>query len=229
MIAARKDAFTLIELLVVVAIVAILAAMLLPALQRAKAQARQPLCLNNLRQLMLAVHAYADDHNDSIPCYAMFNYPTPPDYPAGWSAVWFAQLWPYLKSQDLFRCPTGDRDTINNPYRGQYGGSTPNVFNYSTEWGYKPNKRSEIRNPATRYAIFDCGLYTCTQAAALGNASSWSAYIPGAPWNTGPNSYDDGQNDWPRPRHPGGVCVAFVDGHCEVVELVKFCQNSTGW
>jgi prepilin-type N-terminal cleavage/methylation domain-containing protein/prepilin-type processing-associated H-X9-DG protein len=59
--------FTLLEMLVVVAIIALLAALLLPGLNRSKNRARQAACLNNLRQINLAVHMYADDSSDAFP------------------------------------------------------------------------------------------------------------------------------------------------------------------
>jgi prepilin-type N-terminal cleavage/methylation domain-containing protein/prepilin-type processing-associated H-X9-DG protein len=85
--------FTLIELMVVIGIIAILAALLMPALTRAKAKANQTSCLNNLRQLTLAATMYAGDHNDELP---------PRRTPTN---AWPHKLKPYFVNWKIIACP----------------------------------------------------------------------------------------------------------------------------
>jgi prepilin-type N-terminal cleavage/methylation domain-containing protein len=118
------SAFTLIERLVVIAIIAILAGMLLPALSKAKTKAQGIQCLSHLRQMGLAWVIYAGDNQDRIPPNAgMDPYSRATEWVRGWlrfatdhahnTNVLFlndSSLGPYVSSLGVWRCPA-DKST----------------------------------------------------------------------------------------------------------------------
>ncbi len=97
-----RRAFTLIELLVVIAIIAILVALLLPAVQQAREAARRTQCKNNLKQIGLALHNYAEAMTRFPPGYVTYAAGTATTIATtpGWG--WPAMLLPYLDQQNLY-------------------------------------------------------------------------------------------------------------------------------
>jgi len=121
-----QRAFTLIELLVVIGIIAILAALLLPALSRAKESARNVICVNNLHQIAVASFTYTVDERGQLPWFRDWLSRqqqltlSPFDLTTG-------ELYPYLKSKPVFLCPT---DVLELP-RKKPSVTNPRNYSYS--------------------------------------------------------------------------------------------------
>ena len=141
-------AFTLVELLVVIGIIALLIAILLPALSKARRNARDVACASNLRQIGLALHAYAADHKGSLP-------PGYIQYPNGEDALWANFVnWYITKTElnrqgvtaktisKLFVCPGGVVPNKENYYTGH-----PVIFpDMEFAPDVNPRKFSQLRN-----------------------------------------------------------------------------------
>ena len=95
----RTSAFTLIELLVAIAIIAILAGILLPALARAKESSRSASCINNLRQIAVASMTYSLDQNGRLPTFRNWLYTRPGNLTSG-------RLFPHIGAKQTYLCPT---------------------------------------------------------------------------------------------------------------------------
>ncbi len=119
----RKSAFTLIELLVVIAIIAILAAILFPVFARARENARRSSCQSNLKQIGLGILQYAQDYDEKYPMARTNNitFGTAVNNNAPWQLV----IQPYVKSLQLFKCPSYSGDLFQNNSSDGTGNKVP--------------------------------------------------------------------------------------------------------
>jgi hypothetical protein len=214
--------FTLIELLVVIAIIAILASILLPALNHAREKGRATSCVNLFKQVGLAVGFYVNDFDDFMP-YGRDDPAAANGDTARYSDSWYVKLWPYMKggssmpgwveeaknqgnSVSPFICPSSPEQIY--PLAGNPGWW--NLTNLGWNWGLASydtiipvkKKMSRCRIPS--------------EAAVM-----WEI-LKGNLWdNRGRLSWDSNQNDlfdyvdW---RHNSAANHLMVDGHVETIK-----------
>jgi prepilin-type N-terminal cleavage/methylation domain-containing protein/prepilin-type processing-associated H-X9-DG protein len=220
---ARRSGFTLIELLVVIAIVGMLIALLLPAVQAARAAARRAECANNLRQIGLATHQYANVHKGRFP-YVWHN--------RNQEESWIYTLAPYLEDVDAVRiCP-------DDPLRVERleAGETSYVFNsYLTIRTHsRPTKDESIRNlydlPETHRTIM---LFEATEAAQLTfdhvDAHYWFSEENLKNNSTDQAVWESVKKEVAVDRHLGDVAnYLYADGHVGAIsagQIAEWCSE----
>jgi prepilin-type processing-associated H-X9-DG protein/prepilin-type N-terminal cleavage/methylation domain-containing protein len=212
-------AFTLVELLVVIAILGLLAALVMPALTKAKKQAWTITCLNNLKQLQLCWHMYAHDNNDVIPpnnfvytvSIGTSNSPTLGEDGLTWcrgiapldtneiNAV-TSLLFVYNQNAAIYHCPA-DRSTIDGFPRmlRRRSYNVSNSANCSRDNHFRSSY--EIPDPASLFTFID------TDESDIWD-STFGTLPVGCYW----------ENYWldvPADRHNQGCNLTFADGHAE--------------
>jgi len=204
----RRRAFTLIELLVVIAVIAILMAILMPALNRAREQGKRAACMNNLKQMALSWNLYADDNDGrlvntntgtSAPtvhgekgCWVYWSDPSSATEEVRRDRIRDGLLYPYCPNVSLFKCPTGIRGEVVTY-------SIPDAMNgyYAIQGAKEQIKtlRTQIRNPTEQIVFLDEGRLS---------SSSWTIWYDQERW-------------WDQitARHGDGTNFSFADGHSE--------------
>jgi prepilin-type N-terminal cleavage/methylation domain-containing protein len=203
-----SGAFTLIELLVVAAILATLAALLLPALSKAKNQAVEAIDINNLKQIMTAVHGYSGENHDVLPAPNWLSQDESGH--AGWLYSLNASangpgefqfngglIWPTLKDQKLYLCPM---DNTNSAlFRKRYQQLSSYAMNGATIGYMRTNFPAE----------------TLT-AMRPGDVAFWETD------ERHPQYFNDGANfpeEGVSPRHRNGAIKVAFDGSVGYVRL----------
>jgi prepilin-type N-terminal cleavage/methylation domain-containing protein/prepilin-type processing-associated H-X9-DG protein len=207
----HKRGFTLIELLVVMISIAILAALLLPALSQGRAAAQSTACKNNLRQMGIALANYTTDYRHYPP--ATFR-----DTSVSWSGstAWNAALLPFLgQSREIFFCPsaptearwTTNRSKLGHPFPMNIAPGSFFCYGYN-QWGVASFGglglddtifQTKVKNPADMIAIADSQIDGAADAALSFNMALPARVVLMPPGD----------------HHRRGANIVFCDGHVE--------------
>ena len=238
-VSARHAAFTLVELLVVIAVVAVLLALLLPALGRARENARRTVCASNLRQLALAFTMYYHDNRQRFPAPGTSGGAGHPHDWIHWqtgreldeSAV--ARYLGGHVDPEVFRCPSDDVDVRHRVGQG-IDGSTADPYRYSytfnfelsSVYGIRPGSSRTLRRASETILLMEEDELTVYEGRFL------PAHFGGGSVGARIESMLATRHDpkrlrgWPdvdlrnlaeRPDRGDRGNVAFVDGHVEYV------------
>jgi prepilin-type processing-associated H-X9-DG protein/prepilin-type N-terminal cleavage/methylation domain-containing protein len=206
-----RKGFTLIKLLVVIAIIAILAAILFPVFARARENARRSSCQSNLKQIGLGIMQYTQDYDERFPVEAM--NATATFGPFGWADA----LQPYIKSTQLFKCPSDTQTFSENPTANGYTSYIYNVALARANGGATAADRvgaslSQLENSVLTVSTFETnGAGTATTNPPTARSSSRG----GAATGTLSTAHFAAQ------RHLEGSNFLFADGH------VKWLKGET--
>jgi len=216
----RRRGFTLIELLVVIAIIAILAAILFPVFERARAKANSASCQSQLKQIGLAFLMYAQDYDELFPegegLYRRADFPYLPawditydPYPGKFG--WPVYLGPYVKTAAVFDCPSGpthNQDRYKYDYAWNNAGTAMRTCGTDAVGG--------IGYPAETVLVCDGGYpYLNRKGNTLYYLQRWLGHF-----QTNPKSRGD--------RHNGMHNVAYCDGHVKSLSRNAMLENAGG-
>lgn len=219
-------AFSLIELLVVMAILALLASLLLPALGQAKVSARRTQCLSHLRQMVLAAHAYTDAFGGSFPIAYYSETRDGVNYAHAWDLTTVLEnpprvlpgiLWQSIANLEIQQCPAfaGSANWLTDPHTG-YNYNTSYLGHGQFEAIPEPARADAVRQPAAT-VIFGDGQY----------AAGANKFMR-APWpNPGDITFRGRWAGTQGFRHGGRSNAAFCDGHAESLRA-RFTDNRDG-
>lgn len=191
---ALKKGFTIIELMVVIAIIAVLAALILPALSGARAKSKQVTCLNNLKQISLALQLYANDDGE---CYPRAAGTVPWDTKDADDDTygWMQQLLPYASNRKIYKCPSDGRADYS------YFLSTRAAY-VAAGSRRAAVQRERIAFPEVFVLAGDTIWYNQNDC----DKDDYTQNCVGGPANGTP------YEEWR--AHNGGQNILFADGHC---------------